>query len=113
MTYIHFDYHANVRGGRTDALVSDLKDKIEQPITQFRYFHSSKANGVTEKQSGTVRTNCLDCLDRTNAVQTFIGLLVSTMTVIYTEIMQKGKYCHRKFFHGVDFGSRLRVGVRW
>ncbi|GAV00951.1 hypothetical protein RvY_11731 [Ramazzottius varieornatus] len=76
MTYIHFDYHANVRGGRTDALVSDLKDKIDQPITQFRYFHSSKANGVTEKQSGTVRTNCLDCLDRTNAVQTFIGLLV-------------------------------------
>ena len=28
------------------------------------------------KQTGTVRTNCLDCLDRTNAVQTFIGLTV-------------------------------------
>ena len=76
MTYIHFDYHANVRGGRTDALVADLKEKIDQPISDFRYFHSTKVNGTTEKQSGTVRTNCLDCLDRTNAVQTFIGLLV-------------------------------------
>lgn len=25
---------------------------------------------------GVVRTNCLDCLDRTNAVQTLIGLQV-------------------------------------
>ena len=28
-------------------------------------------------QTGTVRTNCLDCLDRTNAVQTMIGLEVN------------------------------------
>ena len=28
------------------------------------------------EQYGTVRTNCTDCLDRTNAVQTFIGLEV-------------------------------------
>lgn len=26
---------------------------------------------------GTLRTNCLDCLDRTNAVQSFIALQVS------------------------------------
>jgi hypothetical protein len=32
------------------------------------YFHS--------KQKGTIRTNCLDCLDRTNCVQTFFGLEV-------------------------------------
>lgn len=28
-------------------------------------------------QTGTIRTNCLDCLDRTNSVQTFLGLEVS------------------------------------
>lgn len=29
-------------------------------------------------QCGTIRSNCLDCLDRTNAVQTEIGLNVNT-----------------------------------
>jgi len=29
------------------------------------------------QQTGTIRTNCLDCLDRTNAVQTMIGLEVN------------------------------------
>lgn len=28
------------------------------------------------EQTGTIRTNCLDCLDRTNCVQTFLGLEV-------------------------------------
>lgn len=28
------------------------------------------------EQVGTIRTNCLDCLDRTNCVQTFLGLEV-------------------------------------
>lgn len=34
---------------------------------------------VFRKQSGTFRTNCIDCLDRTNAVQTMIGLEVSSV----------------------------------
>ena len=28
---------------------------------------------VIQRQRGVVRVNCLDCIDRTNAVQTFIG----------------------------------------
>ena len=27
-------------------------------------------------QTGTIRSNCLDCLDRSNTVQTFLGLQV-------------------------------------
>ena len=29
---------------------------------------------IIRQQFGTVRTNCTDCLDRTNSVQTFLGL---------------------------------------
>lgn len=29
---------------------------------------------IIQEQCGTIRTNCLDCLDRTNCVQTFFGL---------------------------------------
>lgn len=35
-------------------------------------------------QSGTVRTNCLDCLDRTNSVQAFFGLEVGKTVSRYT-----------------------------
>mgnify|MGYP001792651892 CR=1 FL=1 len=31
------------------------------------------------QQNGCFRTNCVDCLDRTNAVQTYIALMVSTV----------------------------------
>lgn len=29
---------------------------------------------INREQRGTIRSNCLDCLDRTNCVQTFLGL---------------------------------------
>lgn len=31
---------------------------------------------LCSEQRGTIRTNCLDCLDRTNCVQTYLGLEV-------------------------------------
>lgn len=34
----------------------------------FSYFHKSGDN-VVKKQTSVIRTNCMDCLDRTNVVQ--------------------------------------------
>ncbi|XP_055376290.1 synaptojanin-1 [Condylostylus longicornis] len=70
--HIIFDYHQECRGGNTAAL-SKLKAKIEECQAYYGLFH---VNGkeVLEEQIGTIRTNCLDCLDRTNCVQTFFGL---------------------------------------
>ncbi|XP_055343352.1 synaptojanin-1-like isoform X2 [Paramacrobiotus metropolitanus] len=75
MLYIHYDYHANVRGGRPDALIKELKDQVMDKLLEFGFFHASQ-DGIKRQQNGAARTNCLDCLDRTNAVQTFLGLLV-------------------------------------
>lgn len=33
-----------------------------------------RKNKFSSEQRGCIRTNCLDCLDRTNCVQTFLGL---------------------------------------
>ena len=41
-------------------------------MMRFKIRHSSHYR----EQHGTVRTNCTDCLDRTNCVQTFLGLEV-------------------------------------
>lgn len=70
--HIVFDYHQECRGGNQTNL-QKLKTKIEQQLVNFAYYHAN-GNAVFSLQSGTIRTNCLDCLDRTNCVQTFIGL---------------------------------------
>ncbi len=47
---------------------------IGEALTNHHFLNFSNGSFVSQ-QSGVVRTNCLDCLDRTNAVQTVIGLL--------------------------------------
>lgn len=38
----------------------------------YRYFWTTPTQ-IFSKQSGVVRTNCIDCLDRTNVVQSAIS----------------------------------------
>ncbi|XP_038622324.1 synaptojanin-1 [Tachyglossus aculeatus] len=69
---VNFDYHQMVKGGKVEKLHSVLKPQVQKFLEcGFFYFDGSD---VQRFQSGTVRTNCLDCLDRTNSVQAFFGL---------------------------------------
>lgn len=44
---------------------------MQKDFEQFSYYLQD-ADGVRQRQRGVFRTNCIDCLDRTNVVQ---GLL--------------------------------------
>ncbi|XP_049483875.1 synaptojanin-1 isoform X2 [Panthera uncia] len=69
---VNFDYHQMVKGGKAEKLHSVLKPQVQKFVDYgFFYFNGSE---VQRCQNGTVRTNCLDCLDRTNSVQAFLGL---------------------------------------
>ncbi|KAL2805362.1 synaptojanin-1 isoform d [Daubentonia madagascariensis] len=69
---VNFDYHQMVKGGKAEKLHNVLKPQVQKFLDYaFFYFNGSE---VQRCQSGTVRTNCLDCLDRTNSVQAFLGL---------------------------------------
>ncbi|XP_053759098.1 synaptojanin-1 isoform X5 [Panthera pardus] len=69
---VNFDYHQMVKGGKAEKLHSVLKPQVQKFVDYgFFYFNGSE---VQRCQTGTVRTNCLDCLDRTNSVQAFLGL---------------------------------------
>ncbi|NXE69856.1 SYNJ1 protein, partial [Calcarius ornatus] len=69
---VNFDYHQMVKGGKAEKLHSVLKPQVQKFLEcGFFYFDGKE---VKRSQSGTVRTNCLDCLDRTNSVQAFFGL---------------------------------------
>ncbi|KAL7078751.1 hypothetical protein ACQ4LE_001867, partial [Meloidogyne hapla] len=81
--YIAFDFHRHCQSLNWKRL-SYLKEEIIPDIRQFGFFstHLSiqgdfwiEANPENRQyQNGFIRTNCMDCLDRTNVVQALIGI---------------------------------------
>ncbi|KAL4933596.1 SacI domain and endonuclease/exonuclease/phosphatase family protein [Aspergillus undulatus] len=82
-----FDFHAEARGPLGYGAGDEIKHELLHSLNGFAYFLSekgrlsgSRAGGpgdtsVILQQEGIFRTNCLDCLDRTNIVQTIISAL--------------------------------------
>ncbi len=62
-----FDFHNVCRGMRFEN-VSKLMDSIE-PFMKSSGWVEISEDQIQQKQSGILRTNCMDCLDRTNVVQ--------------------------------------------
>ncbi|KAJ2269300.1 Phosphoinositide phosphatase sac1 [Coemansia sp. RSA 451] len=71
--YVHFDFHKECSRMRWDR-ISLLMDELSSLNTRFGYYEK-KASHVQRQQLGVVRTNCMDCLDRTNVVQSELARL--------------------------------------
>jgi phosphatidylinositol-bisphosphatase len=72
--HILFDYHAECRSGNLKNL-SKLRERLGKSMEVFGFYFAKNDKAFSE-QKGVVRTNCLDCLDRTNCVQTYLALEV-------------------------------------
>ncbi|TDZ33856.1 Phosphoinositide phosphatase SAC1 [Colletotrichum spinosum] len=76
--YIYFDYHHETKGmkmHRAYALIERLKEAIDAQ-GYFRAVDMPGADGRLEPrsyQTSVMRTNCMDCLDRTNVVQSMFA----------------------------------------
>ncbi|KAL8124104.1 phosphoinositide phosphatase SAC6-like [Apium graveolens] len=70
--YLHFDFH-QICGHIHFERLSILYDQIEDFLVKNRYHLLNEKGEVVEVQNGIVRTNCIDCLDRTNVTQSMIG----------------------------------------
>jgi hypothetical protein len=79
--HVWYDFHAQVKNGKWDRLSILLKD-LQPFLVKHGYFsatsdaNTSKNYKIDSKQKSVVRTNCMDCLDRTNVVQSILGRLV-------------------------------------
>ncbi|KAK0400060.1 hypothetical protein QR680_003335 [Steinernema hermaphroditum] len=71
--YIAFDYHAQMKASKES--IKQLENKLTGYLDAHSFYHAA-ANSVQRQQAGVIRTNCLDCLDRTNCVQSMLGLKV-------------------------------------
>ncbi|KAF9073776.1 SacI homology domain-containing protein [Rhodocollybia butyracea] len=67
--YQYFDFHTECKNMRWDR-ISLLVDKLQDDLRKQGYFHIDSSDSQSNRlQRGTVRTNCMDNLDRTNVVQ--------------------------------------------
>ncbi|KAG6387692.1 hypothetical protein SASPL_152884 [Salvia splendens] len=70
--YLHFDFH-KICGHVHFERLSILYEQIEDFLIKSRYFLLNEKGEKVETQGGVVRTNCIDCLDRTNVTQSTIA----------------------------------------
>ncbi len=82
-----FDFHAETKGPNGYEAASMIRRLIENSADGFAYYLSEEIDDAAEdiqekphrrnvvvlQQEGVFRTNCLDCLDRTNLIQTIIS----------------------------------------
>jgi hypothetical protein len=71
--YVYFDFHHECRGLRFER-IQLLVDSLHQNLADMGYFHLNAGSDVTSakpthRQTGVIRSNCMDCLDRTNVTQ--------------------------------------------
>lgn len=70
---VNFDLHAECRGGNYDNVAILMRD-IRNTMEDYGFFlMDSDDNQIICTQKGVYRTNCMDCLDRTNLVQNEIS----------------------------------------
>ncbi|XP_064158265.1 synaptojanin-1-like [Anguilla rostrata] len=92
---VNFDYHQMARSGRAEKLQSALKPQVAGFLEDCGVFFCSREGGVHGRQTGTIRVNCLDCLDRTNSVQAFIALEMVPRQLADLGLMEKSQLLGR------------------
>lgn len=70
--YEPFDFHAECRHMRWDRL-SILLDRVSLDQDEMGFFLLLRDGSLSSVQDGVFRTNCVDCLDRTNVVQSMLA----------------------------------------
>ncbi|KAF2405568.1 hypothetical protein EJ06DRAFT_486446 [Trichodelitschia bisporula] len=92
LKYTDYDFHAETRGPGGYVAASGIMDLIQDSMRAFGYLYahdveefdksgtSVMRKAIPERiQTGVFRTNCLDCLDRTNLIQTIISIFALEM----------------------------------
>jgi hypothetical protein len=101
--YIYFDFHNETKGLKWHR-VQILLDQLQDALERQQYFRGvdmpADIEGrleVRNHQTSVVRTNCMDCLDRTNLVQSMLAR--STLNRQLTDL---GVLSHGETFTSAD-----------
>ncbi len=91
--YIYFDFHHECRNMKWHRVMI-LVDTLKKLGLSFNDFYHAKvlpdgSFNVIQTQNSVVRTNCMDCLDRTNVVQSTLGRVVLTQQLFSAGVFKE------------------------
>ncbi|KAB5578640.1 SacI homology domain-containing protein [Coniochaeta sp. 2T2.1] len=95
--YVYFDFHTETKGMQMHR-AQLLVDRLEAALDKQQYFRavdmpgSSHSLEVRNSQTSVVRTNCMDCLDRTNVVQSLLARHMLDRMFVDLGILQRGSH---------------------
>jgi hypothetical protein len=84
-------YEFDLKNAAVSEAGTMYKDALElaRGLIQKTCWNSWKQNSPLSKQRGVIRTNCIDCLDRTNIFQYIVGLEVLSQQLIELGVLVK------------------------
>lgn len=95
--YVYFDFHNETKGLRWHR-AQLLLDQLKNGLVQGQYFRGLDMPGdaqgrleVRNRQTAVVRTNCMDCLDRTNVIQTMLARWTLTRQLLDMGVLKPGE----------------------
>ena len=72
--YHFFDFHHECKYDNYEKIEKFIENPLDNILAIFKYYCEDINTGeIKKEQTGVIRVNCLDCLDRTNIIQTRIG----------------------------------------
>lgn len=86
--YRYFDFHTECAGAKFENSTRFLY-QVSDNLKEYGFFiFNKKKQAIIQEQTGIVRTNCLDCLDRTNVIQTTLArsMIAKQVHEIFPEI---------------------------
>jgi hypothetical protein len=112
--YVYFDFHNETKGlqwHRAQLLLDQLHDALEKQ----QYFRGVDMPADTEgrlevrnHQTSVVRTNCMDCLDRTNVVQSMLA-----RSALNRQLTDLGVLAHGETFTSADPAFEILFRKLW
>uniref|UniRef100_A0A672H6V4 Phosphatidylinositide phosphatase SAC1-A n=1 Tax=Salarias fasciatus TaxID=181472 RepID=A0A672H6V4_SALFA len=72
LNYIAFDFHKECSHMRWERL-QILVDAVTETQDEYGYFMVTSEGKTVSQQKGVFRSNCMDCLDRTNVIQSLLA----------------------------------------
>ena len=114
MKEMAYDFHAETRGAGGYEAASSIKYYIQDDADGFAYFLAEEImeGGKPRvapilQQEGVFRTNCLDCLDRTNLVQDIISRMAMEAFLNHRSTRASADFWYRHSSLWADNGDSL------
>ncbi|KAK6538735.1 hypothetical protein TWF694_010308 [Orbilia ellipsospora] len=91
--YIFFDFHHECRNMKWHRALL-LLDQMGEALEAQKYYHATEGPAgltVMNAQTSVVRSNCMDCLDRTNVIQSMLAKWTLNRQLVDLGILSQGE----------------------